>query len=209
LFWREIIINAEYVVRSLAPKVISHVWKIPLDRVKYERVKTKNSLEGNIDLKTKRIRVGGSMKCKVFNVHLSEGYGKNDESALNEFLENIKVSRIFSSVIGGEAPFWSVLIFYEDKTEKVKHTLSAEEITLTPAEEGLYEALRRWRNEQATKDGIAPYMIAHNSWLKQMIKMHVKTKEDLLRIKGFGEKRTEKYGDDILKVIESFLHNKE
>lgn len=145
------------------------------------------------------------MKCKIFNIRLSESYGKSDELVLNNFLENIKVSRIFSSVIGGNTPFWSVLIFYEDKTEeKVKYIHSVEEITLTSLEESLYEALRRWRNEQAAKEGITPYMIAHNSWLKQMVKMHVKTKEDLLQIKGFGEKRTEKYGDDILRVVKSF-----
>jgi len=149
------------------------------------------------------------MKCKVFNIRLSDGYGESDESALNVFLENIKVSRIFSSVIGGNNPFCSVLIFYEYKAEEVKHILQAEEITLTPAEESLYEALRRWRNEQAAKEGIVPYMIAHNSWLKQMVKMHVKTKEDLLQIKGFGENRAEKYGDDILRVVEPFPCNKE
>jgi len=31
--------------------------------------------------------------------------------------------------------------------------------------------------------------------------LQVKTKEDLLQIKGFGEKRAEKYGDEILRVL--------
>jgi hypothetical protein len=92
----------------------------------------------------------------------------------------------------------------EIKPDETKHIVPVEDTTLTPTEEELYESLRRWRNNQATKEGLAPYMIAHNSWLKQMAKMCVKTKGDLLHVKGFGEKRAEKYGDDILKVVESF-----
>lgn len=144
------------------------------------------------------------MKCKVFNIRLSEDYTESDESALNSFLETVKVSRIFSSIINGNISFWSVLVFYDDKSEKVKHTVSTEEIILTPFEENIYEALKTWRNQQAGKEGFAPYMVAHNLWLKQMVKKRVKTKEDLLQIKGFGQKRTEKYGSNILKMIESF-----
>ena len=94
-----------------------------------------------------------------------------------------------------------------DKSDEVKQPVSTKEVVFKPFEKKLYEALRRWRNKQARRDRLLPYMVAHNSSLKQMVRMRVKTKEDLLQIKGFGERRAEKYGSDILKVIESLNQN--
>lgn len=76
-----------------------------------------------------------------------------------------------------------------------------EPIVLTAEQEKTYAALRNWRNEQASQTGLAPYMIAHNDSLMQIAILPVKSKEDLLQIKGFGEKRAEKYGDEILRVL--------
>jgi ATP-dependent DNA helicase RecQ len=81
--------------------------------------------------------------------------------------------------------------------------VAPEPIVLTAEQEKSYAALRNWRNEQASQTGLAPYMIAHNDSLMQIAIMQVKNKEDLLQIKGFGEKRAEKYGDDILRVLGS------
>ena len=131
-----------------------------------------------------------------------------DESALNDFLENAKVKRVFASVGSGIEPFWSVLLFYEgepisgnEKPELQYKPLGLEPV-LTPHEQAKYEELRQWRNMRAVQDGIAPYMIAHNQWLKQMVKLPVIMEEYLVKIKGFGEKRTQKYGDEILAILE-------
>jgi ATP-dependent DNA helicase RecQ len=79
--------------------------------------------------------------------------------------------------------------------------VTPEPIALTAEQEKSYAALRNWRNEQASQTGLAPYMIAHNDSLMQIAILQVKSKEDLLQIKGFGEKRAEKYGDEILKIL--------
>jgi ATP-dependent DNA helicase RecQ len=87
-----------------------------------------------------------------------------------------------------------------EKSAKAETVLS-EPIILTAGQEKNYAALRNWRNEQASQTGLAPYMIAHNDSLMQIAILQVKNKEDLLQIKGFGEKRAEKYGDEILKIL--------
>ncbi len=146
------------------------------------------------------------MKCKAFNIRLAEEHA-NDEIDLNNFMKDIEVKRIFTAFNG---MFWSVLIFYREISNKEisnKTILNpTEEIVLSSEEQKSYDALRTWRSEQAKKDGMQPYIIAHNLSLKQMVKMHVKTKDELLSVKGFGAKRVEKYGDNILKVIESISH---
>lgn len=140
------------------------------------------------------------MKCKVYNIRLSDEFA-NDEANLNKFLDGIAVKRIFTSFTGMS---WFTLIFYEEVPYKV-NSKSSEEIVLSPEEQELYDILRNWRNEQAKAGDLQPYIIANNLSLKHMVKKQVKTKEDLLQIKGFGAKRTEKYGDGILKVIESYI----
>ncbi len=40
-----------------------------------------------------------------------------------------------------------------------------------------------------------------NFWLKQIIKLRPSTPEDLIAIKGFGEERTKKYGQEIIEIL--------
>ncbi|HXH69252.1 MAG TPA: HRDC domain-containing protein [Pyrinomonadaceae bacterium] len=95
--------------------------------------------------------------------------------------------------------FQSVKTFTE-KPAKAE-TVQPEPVVLTAEQEKSYAALRNWRNEQASQTGLAPYMIAHNDSLMQIAILQIKSKQDLLQIKGFGEKRAEKYGDEILRVL--------
>ncbi|MGA9097656.1 MAG: HRDC domain-containing protein [Methanotrichaceae archaeon] len=139
------------------------------------------------------------MKCKIYNIRLSDEFA-NDEANLNRFLDGIAVKRIFTSFTGMS---WFTLIFYEEVPDKIT-AKNAEEFILSPEEQELYDILRTWRNEQARADDLQPYIIANNLSLKHIAKKQVKTKEDLLQIKGFGAKRAEKYGDSILKVIGSY-----
>jgi len=143
------------------------------------------------------------MKCKVFKIRLSEGHVERDVSILNDFLESVEVRRMSSSIVNANVPFWSVLVFYKEG-DLTSHAIPTEDITLADFEERIYEALRDWRNEQAAKENIPPYMVAHNHWLKQMVRMRVKEEEDLLGIKGFGKKRITKYGNDIIKIMTPF-----
>ena len=54
------------------------------------------------------------MKCKVFKIHLENDF---DETKLNDFLESVILNQTFASIVHGEKPFWSVLIFYQDKVD--------------------------------------------------------------------------------------------
>ena len=76
-----------------------------------------------------------------------------------------------------------------------------EPIKLNAEQENFYNALRTWRNERASRDGVPPYLIAHNDSLMQMATMSIKTHDDLLQVKGLGEKRVQKYGDEILRIL--------
>jgi superfamily II DNA helicase RecQ len=79
----------------------------------------------------------------------------------------------------------------------------SEPLVLTPAQENKFNALKQWRNERAAADGLPPYMIAPNDALMSIAAAEINAPEDLLAVKGFGEKRAQKYGEEILRVLHS------
>ena len=44
-------------------------------------------------------------------------------------------------------------------------------------------------------------MIFNNAEMETLIKANPKSKNELLKVKGFGEKKVEKYGEEILRII--------
>ncbi|MFH1647787.1 MAG: HRDC domain-containing protein [Chloroflexota bacterium] len=77
----------------------------------------------------------------------------------------------------------------------------SEELQLEGYEQELYEALTAWRNKKANEENLAPFIIARNSWLKEIIKARPSDIRELGSIKGFGERRISKYGKEILAII--------
>ena len=76
-----------------------------------------------------------------------------------------------------------------------------EEPKLDTDEVEIYEALTRWRNRKANEENLAPFIIARSSWLKEIIKLRPTTLKELYAIKGFGERRINKYGKQIIAII--------
>lgn len=90
----------------------------------------------------------------------------------------------------------------EIHTEKPREG-QGKEPDLDEKEKELYEALTRWRTKKSNEESLAPFIIAHNSMLKQIVKIRPTSPKDLNRIVGFGEKRVNKYGKEILEVVKS------
>jgi translin len=89
--------------------------------------------------------------------------------------------------------------------QKIEDTIDLhnEELKLDAKEQVLYKALDEWRSRKANEENIAPYIIARNSWLKQVVKMKPKDPKALMEIIGFGERRVTKYGKEIIAIIEN------
>jgi len=76
-----------------------------------------------------------------------------------------------------------------------------EEPGLDSIEQEIYDSLTEWRNHKANEENLAPFIIARNSWLKQIIKLRPSTIKELNGIKGFGERWVNKYGKEIIAII--------
>jgi hypothetical protein len=67
-------------------------------------------------------------------------------------------------------------------------------------DEALFDELRRWRLERARAEHVAPFMIAHDSTLQELARRKPTTMQKLLATKGFGPRKVEQYGTDILQI---------
>lgn len=65
----------------------------------------------------------------------------------------------------------------------------------------LYQKLKTWRKAQAEEEKLPAFYIFSNQVLEGIVKKRPQIKEELLNIKGFGEKKFEKYGKQILEII--------
>lgn len=65
----------------------------------------------------------------------------------------------------------------------------------------VFELLRQYRLKTSREEGFKPYMVFNNEELNSLIENKPKNKDELLKIKGFGPKKVEKYGEAIITIL--------
>lgn len=63
------------------------------------------------------------------------------------------------------------------------------------------QALIEWRRAKYTEKGVPAYVILHQKALLEIADSLPQTREELLKVKGFGKKKCENYGQEILDII--------
>jgi ATP-dependent DNA helicase RecQ len=74
----------------------------------------------------------------------------------------------------------------------------------SPDDDPLFEALRACRRDLAKEAGFAPYMVFHDSALREMAALKPTSLTALSRIAGVGAAKLERYGDAFVQAIRSF-----
>jgi superfamily II DNA helicase RecQ len=148
------------------------------------------------------------MQCKIFSVPLEPEEALDRERKLNDFLGATNVKRIFASLANQpEGSMWSVLFFYEDGAPVTQKTPASPDATADPGTPLTGEqvrsivALKKWRADAAALEGVPLYMVAQNKWLEDIVRMPVRTLDDLTKIRGLGEWRVQKYGAKIVEIL--------
>jgi hypothetical protein len=79
---------------------------------------------------------------------------------------------------------------------------------ITPASDitnaGLFFDLKNWRDKTCNEQDLPIYLVANNNSLKEIATYLPKTKQHLQLISGFGKAKAEKYGDDILEMVQDY-----
>ena len=72
---------------------------------------------------------------------------------------------------------------------------------VAPADEPLFQALRRWRLEVARAQAVPPYVVFHDATLAAIAAARPASKRALAAVPGVGAAKLERYGDAILDVV--------
>ncbi len=139
------------------------------------------------------------MQCQTFTLRLENA---KDLEKLNQFLAQVMPIQVSSSLVSGDAPFWSVLVFYEGDARADAHPEPTPppkpaEAPSSPA----FEALRKWRSQKAREEGVPPYVIATNAELEAILESNPQSPGELSQVKGFGKAKASKYGREILQLL--------
>ena len=74
-----------------------------------------------------------------------------------------------------------------------------------PVGDPLFDALRTCRRELAQEQGVPPYVIFHDSTLREMAEQRPATLAELGHISGIGQRKLDAYGDAFLAAIRPYL----
>lgn len=143
------------------------------------------------------------MNIKVFNIRLSKEFCQLDQDRMNDFLRKVEVNLTASNfVTTNTSDYWSAVVFYSPLNKnKEKIRVNDTAVNLSPKEQIIFDALRKWRNDLALKLDWSPYRICHNAHLVEIAKTNPVSLVELENVTGFGSARVMKYGDDIIAVL--------
>lgn len=149
------------------------------------------------------------MAFKFFTVSIQNGEWAEEE--LNGFLRSHKVLSVDRRWVDqGPASFWSFCVDYLDGTnkgasssrqQKDRGKVDYREL-LSPEEFTLFAKLRELRKELAQSEAVPVYTIFTNEQLAQMVQARATTKAALEEIAGVGDARIEKYGSQVLALLQ-------
>lgn len=96
----------------------------------------------------------------------------------------------------------------EDKVELVltpkKERRRRRDTDANPVDDPIFEALRECRRDLAKEAGVPPYVIFHDSTLREMAAIRPKSLRDMALVNGVGTRKLEAYGDAFLAVFKGF-----
>src|SRR5690606_24697834 len=73
--------------------------------------------------------------------------------------------------------------------------------SIATEDQSLWSALRACRKRLADEQGVPPYVIFHDSTLREMLEFRPLTPEHLRTITGVGESKLKRYGEEFLAVL--------
>jgi ATP-dependent DNA helicase RecQ len=111
----------------------------------------------------------------------------------------LKLAERCRPVLRGEEKFW-LLRASSEEAAKPSGKKAAKAVLLATGDK-LFDALRNWRKQEATEQGVPPYVVFHDSVLMAIAKSKPRLPSQLAAIPGIGERKLDRYGADLLRVV--------
>jgi ATP-dependent DNA helicase RecQ len=137
----------------------------------------------------------------------------------SHFGERVRWKSCGACDICGAAPQWLAEAAASAKPKRIAAAASAAgaagsgpaakrlsgEVRIPDADPSLREHLRAWRRTTAKEQGVPAYVIMHDTSLDELCRTRPRSLSELRGVPGFGEKKTEAYGRQILDTLAKFL----
>lgn len=140
------------------------------------------------------------VQFRLFRLDASEGSAE----VLNRFLRQYRVVRIERQFLLTPDPHVQVLVEYDIGRTDLRHEPTGQtdfEKAQSDRTAARYQALKAWRAALARKEGIPAFHILKNDEMDRIAGMESPSLSSLKAIAGFGEKRVERWGPQILAVL--------
>ena len=154
------------------------------------------------------------MKVRVFTLRFDAARGGFVDDELRAFMVEADVLQVEQHFFEHEASPWLLLVMrYRDTEVRDRFGLPmrapaarpaeepSEAHALDPAQRRTYDALRAWRNARSRTDGVPAYVILTNRQLAAVARATPTSTSGLDAVDGFGERKREAYGADVLRVV--------
>ena len=142
------------------------------------------------------------MQVSIFSIRIDPAFLELDQKKLNEFLKTVTFKKSSTQLIESGEFHWSVIIHYENEAQNKPEQLERKSYDdLLPKDKQVYGYLNQWRNEKSEQLNQKKFMICHNSELIDLAQYKPSNLDELQQIKGFGKQKADKFGEDILAIL--------
>ncbi len=152
--------------------------------------------------------------CKVLQNIEIETDNKAIKKVLKESVENLYQEAIIKSACfksGTEGFTVKTYLNAKAKAAIEKIQLKAEPKLKVYGQEGgkpnaaLIQLIKEWRNDMAEEENVPLFMVLPQKTLYQLVEKLPVTVKELKEIGGFGKKKVQKYGSEIISMIRNYL----
>jgi len=90
------------------------------------------------------------------------------------------------------------------RAQQATRTTGTVSLPVAVQDDRLREYLREWRRSISRELGMPAYIVMHDITLDELCKVRPSTLAELRRVSGFGDRKVEKYGTQILETLKNF-----
>lgn len=141
------------------------------------------------------------MKVELLYIRMDQEFQQKDLENLEKFLARVKLKQLQTAFVEANPSYWSVMVLHEEKRVTNNKFSVENEEDLSKEDKEVLKYLKAWRKDKGEQLGTPLFMICHNKELMSIAKARPKSTEELLKIKGFGKYKTEKFGEDIIVML--------
>jgi len=125
-----------------------------------------------------------------------------EDDTLQSFLLNKSIIRVEPQFFQqGHQAYWTVLVEYDVQFDVVEDAINVD--NLTEKQESLLGHLKEWRRNKAAETKVPVFIISTNRQLVDLVKKAPTTLQALKEINGFGKKKIEQHGNELIKIVGS------